>query len=214
MIPIIEFSWQDFSLTQVSNVSVGQLYDMAQQYQPELFMFHDPGSRASALVVPEVVIQTVDGLGLPHEEPATEVGLLDLLRRDQITVDRDQPASLVVKMAAWQDAQVVIVVDNAAVPLGLFIPSVEVQEFPNRGFIWSDASPELRQIVARLSAVGDLVGVVCAIESHHSSFHSESGNAQSRSPYTCEDHGLAHKRSRCPCDLHPNATCARRIVRA
>lgn len=91
MIPIIHFCWQEFTPVKIANVSVGDLYEQAQQRAPELFVFHDPEHRSSALVIPDLVTQTVEKLDLPLGEPAATIGLLDLLRQDQMTVHLNQP---------------------------------------------------------------------------------------------------------------------------
>jgi len=211
MIPIRDFSWHIATPLVVGHVSVGELYDLANQHHPQPFVLHDQADRFSALVIPDVVIQTVEEFNLPLSEPAAAVGLTDLLRQDQMTVHWNVSSSLVAALAAWQEAQAVIVVDDLAVPVGLFIPGEVIERLPRTSLI-RQGPPELRQTVRRLTRLGDLAGAIAAIEGERTDFHSETLNSQGPSPYVCDDHGKPHIRSSCPCSHHPTATCGRRTA--
>jgi hypothetical protein len=212
MIPIIQFSWRSFVPAQAPNVGVGQLYDLAQHHDPQLFVFHDSVHRLSALVIPNLVTQTIESLELPRSESAAAIGLLDLLRQDQMTVHMHQPAHLVARLVAWQGVHTTIVINDDAVPVGLFIPSAVVERLPNTSML-RNSSQELQDTVRTVLATpGGLARAIAAIEREHDEFHSESLNVNAPDPYVCEDHGKPHKRSRCPCDIHPDAPCGRRGV--
>lgn len=115
-------------------------------------------------------------------------------------------------MTAWQEAQVVIAVNDDTVPVGLFIPSVVAERLPQTSQILHASSPQLQQTVGRPTEIGDLARAIAAIEGEHDEFHSEYLNHLAPDPYICEDHGKPHKLSRCPCDIHPGAPCGRRKV--
>ena len=212
MIPIIDFCWRDFALEQVRNITVAQMHNLAQQRQPELFLFHDPAYRWSALIIPELVLDIVPRFDLPPQESASAIGFLDLLEQDQMIVHQNQPASLVATLSAWQQAQAIIAVDDNSVPVGLFIANVVAAGLLERSQILHQSTAQLKQTVARLTAIGDVAGAIAAIEGEHDHFHSEHRMAQSRDPYVCEDHGKPHFRSRCPCSIHPDARCSKRRV--
>lgn len=212
MIPIFEFSWRRFEPAQAPDISVGQLYDLAQHHDPQLFVFHDSVHRLSALVIPNLVTQTIDSLELPPSESAAAIGLLDLLRQNQMTVHQNQPARLVARLADWQAVHTIIVTNDDLFPVGLSIPSVITERLPHSQIL-RVSSQELQTTVRTILAdTQDLARVIIAIEHEHDEFHSESINELAPDPFVCEDHGRPHKRSRCPCDIHPDAPCGRRGV--
>jgi hypothetical protein len=214
MIPIIDFCWQEFNPVEVDDVEVRHLYNLSKQHGPDLFVLHDRVHRMSALVIPDLVTETVerlDLLNLRGETSAAAIGLLDLLRRDQITVNFEQPASLVVIAAAWQQAGTVIAVDNSARPRGLFIPSTVAERLPQASLI-QEQSPQLRESVGQLTRIGNLAGAIVAIESKFDSFHSEHLNRHAANPYIC-DGPLPHKTfSPPPCREHSGAIVTMRNV--
>ena len=214
MIPIIHFSWQWFIPTQIQNVRVGQLYDLALKKSmpnPELFVFHDPTHRLSALIIPDQVTHIVGVLDLPFWESAAAVGLLDIIRQDHITVHMNQPASLGTQMAAKMDGQTVIVVNDDAIPVGLFMPGVVAERLPQSSMLLQ-SSTDLQEAVSTQLDGGDLAEALASIEAEMLAFHSEGLNINAPDPYVCEGLGAPHMRTNCPCDIHPTATCGRRLV--
>jgi hypothetical protein len=213
MIPIIQFCWQDFKPVEVDDVEVRRLYNLSKEHDRDLFVLHDRIHRMSALVIPDLVTETVerlDLLNLQGETSAAAIGLLDLLRQDQITVNFEQPASLVAIAAAWQQAEAVIAVDNNARPRGLFIPSVVAERLPQASLI-QEQSPQFRQSVGQLSQLGYLAGAIVAIENKFDSFHSERLNHHAATPYICSG-PEPHMASSSFCDEHPNANHSMRNV--
>jgi hypothetical protein len=212
MIPIIHFAWQRFIPTQIQNVRVGQLYDLARKNPvQELFVFNDPTHQLSALIIPELVTSIVDELNLPFWESAADVGLLDIIRQDHIAVHMNQPASVVTRLAAKMDAQTVIVVNDDAIPVGLFMPGVVAERLPQASIL-GQGSVNLRGTVSTQVASRDLAAAIASIEAEMLAFHSEFLNEHAPDPYVCEGFGTPHKRTICPCDIHPAATCGKRLV--
>jgi hypothetical protein len=210
MIDILDFSWRGFTLVATPNATARELAELARQKQLSPFVFHDPLHRSSALVLPDAVTYAVGRLDIPYDEPAVPSGVLTLLREDQITVRRYQPASRVARLARERDAKIVVVVDEYETPVGLFVPSVVVERLPGSSMITTGSSSSLRQAVQQMVSAGDLVGAIESIEKEHTGFHSERLNLDAPDPYVCEDHGKPHIQSRCPCDVHPSANCGRR----
>lgn len=214
MISIHQLAWRGFATVGRPWITVGQLYELAKYSPPEeLFVVHDPAVRRSALVVPETAIQMIDTLKLAHDEAVANVGLFDVIGSRQIEVDYQQPARLAIALAAWQKADVVFTVDDERRPIGLLVPQMLIETLPERSIIRHESSPRLQQAVSRLLAVGDLSGAIAAIETEHNYFHSESGMAQSRTPYLCAGHGAQHLLSKCPCHDHPSANCQPRKIK-
>lgn len=213
MIPIIDFSWREFKPFQQSlDASVQEFYDLAHIYNPNLFLLHDPERRLSALVIPDLVIQTVERFDLPLEAPVAATGLPDLLRQGQMTVHAGQPASLVALLAEAHEIESVVVVDDSAFPIGLFVPSVVAERLPETYRIQAESSESLRRTVRRLAAAGNLTGAIAAIEGEYGDFHSERLNQLGADPYVCDGNGKPHYWRRCPCKWHPTATCGRRTI--
>jgi hypothetical protein len=104
-----------------------------------------------------------------------------------------------------------MVVNDHTLPVGVFIPGLVAERLPNSHMVIS-SSQELQNAVRTALAAGDLVRAIEAIEGEHTEFHSETLNQNSPDPYVCENHGKPHKRSKCPCDIHPGASCGRREV--
>ncbi|HBY93026.1 MAG TPA: hypothetical protein DEP84_03520 [Chloroflexi bacterium] len=213
MIPIIDFSWREFKLFQQSlDVSVQEFYGLAHSHNPNLFLLHDPDRRLSALVIPDLVIQTVERFDLPFEAPVVATGLPDLLRQGQMTVHVGLPASLVTLLAGAHEIESVVVADDSAFPIGLFIPSVVAERLPETYRIQGESSETLQRTVRRLTATGNLAGAIAAIEGAYDDFHSERLNQIGADPYVCDGNGKPHYWRRCPCKWHPSASCGRRTI--
>jgi hypothetical protein len=209
MLSILDFSWRDFRPDVVEGVRVGELYDLARAHASELFVVHDRALRWTALVIPDVVTVTVERFDLSKDTPAVAVGMVDLLRRDQMSLSLECQASLAARLALWREATVVHAVEDDGTPRGLFIPDIVAERLPGASML-TGGSPELRE--SAQGPMGRLGEALAAIEAELPAFHSESLNSWGPSPYVCHDHGLQHKVSFCPCDKHPEAVCARRAV--
>lgn len=214
MIPIGQFCWQDFVLEEHENITIGALTDMAYNaaHQDQLFVLHDPAHRQSALVMPPVVIDVVDQLGLSYDQVAAEAGLFDVLRARQLIVRGDQTASQTAALAAWHDADVILTVDEFWRPEGLLIVPVMLATLLDRRLILQ-APLEFQQRLKRLVGLNDLPGAFSLVEMQYDYFHSESRMVHMRTPYVCSGYGEIHTIGHCPCSRHPGADCRPRTVR-
>lgn len=217
MIPVIDLCWQRFDPARVAGATVDDLYTLAIQHGAAPFVVHDSMDRTSALVLPETVTMAVDQLGLPLWASASDIGLFDAIRRNQMTVSHDQPASLVVRLASSQKVGAVIAVNQHRVPVGLLIPGSVIERLPASHWVVG-SSPALQQQIAHLAAGGDLVGAIAALEAEYrfdpGEFHSESLNEYASDAYTCagDFEDGAHTVYRCPCEVHIAGVCAKRKV--
>jgi hypothetical protein len=211
MIAILDFSWRDFVLFEGVDASVGDLRCLADEHSPDLFLFHDTAVRSSALIIPDQLIRIVEESGMEHDEPAIDSGLLTILRKDQLTVSSREPARLVALVAEEKEAHAVIVTDRFRqnVPVGLFFPGVLRERLQYTSLVRNSS---LAPAIKELTDEGDIVGAITAIEDKHDEFHSESINFSRPNPYVCAGDGPSHMRSTCPCEYHPNASCAMRAV--
>ena len=203
MIPISNFCWQGFRPVEVSNISIGELVSLVNGRGP-FVIIHDRQYHLSAFVVPELMIQLVRALDLSLDGSAMATGLLDLLRQSQIVVGENEPASRVAKLAVEHDIEVVIAANRDLFPVGLFIPSVVTERLPHTT-LFHQGSYQLRETVVQLTSVGDLPGVIRAIESEFISYHSELLTLQDIKLLICEDHGNEHSVFEAPCKDHPGA---------
>src|SRR6266849_9005357 len=158
MPPILNFSNQTFNVEEVSDIKVDDLVQLAGQNQPKLFVVHDPAHRVSAVVIPELVLMVVKALKLPANRSAADVGLMEVLRRRQITVKMDQPAQIVAKLANLSRAEFVIVTDHQRTPNGLFIPNVVAQRLPHSRMV--QEVPNLQEVIEKRLAENDLIGAI------------------------------------------------------
>jgi hypothetical protein len=210
--PILNFSNQTFKVEKIANIKVEDLVQLAHQNQPRLFVVHDPVNKASAVVIPELVIKVVDELKLSPELPAADVGLMGALRGRQITVKADQPATTIAQLANLSKAEFVIVTDQQRTPTGLFVPNVVAERLPQASMV--QERPDLQQIILERLAENDLTGAIAQVEKRIKDFHSEKVNQDAADPYICSgdnDDGPHHWNS-CPCPYHPGAACGRREV--
>jgi hypothetical protein len=216
MVPIVDISWHEFKSEQSENPSVGDLYNLANQYSPELFIFHETSARWSAVVIPELVVKTVDDLQFDHGSPASAVGLTDLIRREQLTVNRNQPASIVAQLAWLQEISQVIVVDENLKPIGLFIPSNVFERLLDTlsGNLIDSLRTGLETNLNQGLAQGGLVNALKEIEKVKQSYHSERLNYQDPDPLVCQAKGRIHSTSFCPCQRpgHSGGPCSKRKI--
>jgi len=212
MIPIWNFAWQGLVPIREANPTVGDLVRLANRNDSALFVLHDPANRVSTLIVPEFIERVVNELRLADDVPAAQVGPLDLLRQRQLTAHPSQPASVVARISAWADADVVILVDDSALPVGLFMPSWAAVRI-RRSSLLQSASPELRNTVDDYIIRGQLDEAIDAIDRELRDFHSEGMNLVAPEPLVCNGSNAPHTVSFCLCRRHPGATCGiRRIV--
>ena len=209
---IINFSNQTFKLVEVPDLKVDDLMQLATQNEPRLFVVHDPKHKASALVIPELVKKVVENAKLDRDQLATDVGLMGVLRRRQITVNGDQPAETVAKLANMSHAEFVIVVNNQRTPSGLFIPKVVAERLPHASML--QQMPSLQHEVQLQIAAYNLTGAISKIEKIIKDFHSERINLDVPDPYICsgDDEDGPHNWNSCPCPYHPSAACGKREV--
>jgi hypothetical protein len=149
---------------------------------------------------------------LPNDESAVAVGLMDILRRKQITVHQEQPADRVVKLAASHKTFAIIAVNDYGVPVGILIPDVAIERLPDTGYAQSPfgfTSP-----IAHHINNGDLAGAISEINKRHQNFHSERFNLDASDPYICagDEEDGSHNINACPCRYHPSAGCGRRQI--
>jgi len=210
VIPILDFAWQDVSPVELSDPRLGDIHAQCMQYAPDLMLAHDVVNRWSALVIPEVVDRLMTEFGIPVTASATTSGVVDVLRQGHITVRGDQPASLVVRLAQSMDAAVVVIADGADRPVGLFLPAVVAERLSRTTLVRYESSPFVQYVADR--AEDDLVAAISAIESEHTSFHSESLNQNVSDAYLCDGGGIPHHVAFCPHRPHPSGPCGRRHV--
>ena len=210
VIPILDFAWQDVRPVEFSNPQLGDIHAQCVQYGPELLLAHDVVNRWSALIIPEVVDRLVAEFEIPVTASATASGVVDVLRQGHITVSGDQPASMVVRLAQSMDAAVVVIADGADRPVGLFLPAVVAERLSRTSLVRHESSPFVQYVAER--AEGDLVAAISAIESEHTSFHSESLNQNVSDAYICDGGGIPHHVAFCPHRPHPSGPCGHRRV--
>ncbi len=203
MLPIIQFCWHKFTPRTLMSATVGEIYQLCQADPPDPFVFHDPTHRFSALILPALVRRLVEGLDLPLWESAAKIGLLDLIGQDQMHVHHQQVATLVAKVAVQCHKHVVLALDDAGRPLGLFVPAVAAERI---GYV----EPTL----AAGPRVADLVASLMAVSSARREFHSEQFNQSAPDPYVCEGDAEdgSHLINYCPCIYHPSSVCGRQNV--
>jgi hypothetical protein len=216
MITIIDLSWRAFRPVEVSpNPKIGELYDLARWRSPDLFVFYAPALGEPALILPERLIRAVEELKLSPDRSVAETDLMALLRQDQMTALWSEPADLVARSAAKREVDAVIVVDDEAFPVGLFIPTVVAERLSHTSIVQGSSS-NLRQTVEELIEEGEVAEAIAAIADEHGEIHrdhfSELLNYAPPNPYFCEGEGKPHTQSRCPCRRHPGAACGRRTV--
>jgi hypothetical protein len=211
MIVILDFSWRDFRPFERADASVGDLLYLAQQHSPDLYLFHDTAVRSSALIIPDQLIRVVEEFGMPRDESAIDSGLLTILRKDQLTVSSREPARFVTLVAEEKEAHAVIVTDpyRQDIPIGLFFPGVLQERLHDTSLVReSSLVPAIKERMDE----GDIVGAITAVEDKYDEFHSESLNFRRPNPYVCAGDEGSHISSKCPCNLHPDASCKMRAV--
>jgi hypothetical protein len=207
MIPILDFSWQDFPTQLINQPKVGDLVLLCQDQQPRLFVAHDPVSRWCGVVVPDGVLALVDRLELPDDAPAFDIGLMGAVGQGQLTVRGNQPASTVAKLASVTNATCVIAVTEIEHPQGLFLPAVCAERLPRTSIV-QNSSRFVQYVVGH--AGSNLVEAIAALESEHQSFHSETINQNPADPYVCKEGGIDHYVPFCKHDPpHPTGPCNR-----
>ena len=217
MIPIIDLCWQGFTPVTVNRATVGEIYSLAQEHGTNPFVIHDSADRTSALVLPDAATRAIDMFGMPRTMLAAAVGLFDMLRRNQMTVSFDQPASLVMRLSSSQQIGAIVAVDSDEFPVGLLIPGSVTERLPHSHWI-VQSSPALQQQITALTAIGDLAGAIAALETERQlgpgDFHSESLNALAPDAYTCggDAEDGPHTINVCPCGYHPGGSCVKRTV--
>lgn len=212
MIPVIDFSWQALRVEKKINAKVQDLYTLAGEYMSDLFVFHDPENGPPALVISDMVIQFINELNVEKNQPLRDIGLMDILRRDQMVVSAAQPASLVAKSALYSGIDTVIAVDNDLTPKGLFIPSrvekVLHTTLANHGL------DHLSPLILSHINQGDLGSALKEIERVRQNFHSEKFNDHDPDPLVCSAFGQSHTTSLCPCTRtgHGGRSCGPRKI--
>lgn len=211
MLPLLDFSWQAFEPEFVEFPQVGDIYRLARAHESSLFVVHDRALRWTALVIPEVITTTIDRYNIPSSLPAVSVGLVELMRQGQMTYFAEHSAGLATQLALWQGVQVVHAVDEEGVPRGLFLPDVVAERLPD--VLMNRGAPSLGRNAAG-GGLSHLDATIQAIEGTFSEFHSELLTVFGPTPKVCQNHGLPHKVSTCPCQTHPHAACSQRRVAA
>jgi hypothetical protein len=210
MIPIINFARQTDSPIEFSDPLLGDIHARCMQHAPDLVFAHDVIHRWSALIIPEVVASFVAEHRTSVTESAVESGVVDVLRQGHLTVESDQPATAVVRVAQDMDAAVVVIVDSSSNPVGLFLPLVVAHLLPQTSMVLNESSRFVRDVVNR--ATDDLVAAIEAIEGEHASFHSERLNFGVSVAYICKGGNAPHHVAFCPHGPHPSGPCGPRSV--
>jgi len=212
--PIIAYCWLDVRPFVGAPILNGDLLSEAQQAGDNPFLIHDDHFQRSAVVVPDAVRWAIENRFLPLDAAAGDTGLLDTLSEGQVVVERDAPASDVVRQAVASGISVVIAVDSMRQPEGVFVPSSVqarlLETLANR----SDYSiyPGIQGALARLGSrerAGDpaapageeLIQAIDALDEALDEFHSENLNSRNPAVGLCNDHGLRHVTA-LPCATH------------
>ena len=154
------------------------------------------------------MIQLVEALRLSPGDSALDTGLLDLLRQGQATVGANEPAGRVAWLATKYDIEVVIVVNDDGIPVGLFIPSIVTERLPQTMDKLQQSSPQLQYTIAHLTEENNLPGAIIALEGEHNQYRSERFSQLNIQAFLCEDHGdpaKYHHIFRPSCTKHPGA---------
>jgi hypothetical protein len=205
-IPVLEFSWRDFSIYQEVQATPGKLSQAASKTDGKGFVFHDTFYRVSALVNPATIQQFIEQYWSLYDEPAGDCGLLDLLRQGQITVSQNRPASEVAELLATYEIPIALVLNDQGTPVGVFDSHRLMEHLPKAYLIREQSSVMLREMVRLQVRTGDVAAAIRAIESEHSSFHSEGINQNSPDPYYCQ--ACQAFVPGCPCKKHASAVCS------
>lgn len=200
MLRILDLSWRPIIVVETIRPTISWLRDVTVTAD-RLPVVMDTSTRSPALVLTNVLDWAQAHLSLPGTSSSTETGLWDIIRKNQIEVHQDQPASLVAQMANETDTGVVHVVNDNGTPVGLFVPH-SVQE----RLIQNEIVGERDLHLAQASGSDELSAIIDILDSRFAEFRDESLNYIAPTILVCHSKP-AHVVKRCPCKQH-KAPCS------
>jgi hypothetical protein len=200
MLRILDLSWRRLVVVEAVRPTISRLRD-ATVTADRLPIVVDASTRSSALVLTNVLDWAQLHLSLPETSSSVDTGLWDIIRKNQMEVHQDQPASLVAQMASETETGVVHVVNDNGIPVGLFVPHA-VQE----RLIQNELIGEMDLHLTQTSGPDELRVIIDILDSRFDEFRDESLNYIAPTILVCHSKP-AHVVKRCPCKQH-RAPCS------
>jgi hypothetical protein len=196
---LLDLAWRDFSVITTEVGTGREILEALRSESLTMALLHDTLTSRSFVVDVEQLAVLVEAWPDFADTRIMDTPVVAVLAAGQLTAREDFPPSLVIGMALWQNAGLVIVEDEAHLPVGLVSPLNAVSRLLDVEMEGSAAGSDHEW-------ASEAMNVVRTVElGERPGIPSESMRIAPAAPY-CSG-GSGHWVARCPCTYHPEATC-------
>jgi len=206
MLVVTDVSSHDFSSIRLDAPRVRDIDSAVERFNGEPFVLTTGLAQRAALIHPGLYANLRQSSGAGVNEHVSEIGFLDALALNQLTVSHNAPAVTVAAVARVVDASVVIALTDSGEAAGVFVPSSVVEELAATSIVVSANLSQRVQELLELDA--NLPAALALVEERLGTFHSERVNSAKPRPLACSWQG-GHFVARCPCRVHSGSACGR-----